>query len=718
MVSPVFAAARRSLLFVLLLPVAASKAADTPATEASTDSETVDEIIVEGHFLSLDKLNSVKTPTPIIDVPQSLSIIPSEQIEKQAFRSLGDILRYTPGLAVSQGEGHRDAIIIRGIQTTADFFIDGVRDDVQYFRPLYNLEQVEVLRGSNALLFGRGGGGGVINRVTKQAMFDQQFSTFDSGVDTFGAYSFAADTNYAINEKVAFRLNAYYQDLNNHRDFYDGESYAFNPTFTVNFAPGTKGIFSYEYLDDDRVVDRGVPSQNVVAGPDVPLKGFRDTFFGSPQANVTTLEAHVLRARLDHEFNKNLRGNITAQYADYDKLYQNLFPSEEVAVTNGSFPAVELDGYRDGTKRENLIVQANLISEFNTGIFSHTVLMGGEYGDQDTDNNRRDSLFAVNGDDQLFINFSDPLSIPAFSFPNQVRDRTSDVEFLSFYLQDQIDLTEHFKLVVGFRYDEFDIDVFDIIEANDGDAVNGDFSRKDDKVTPRLGGIFKPMENVSVYVSYSETFLPQSGEQFLTLSLDTQSTRPQTFENLEGGVKWDIKPDLSLTAAVFELEREAFSSIDPEDQAQVILIEGSQTQGFELQLSGVLTEWWSITAGYSYLDGEVKVSDGTGNDGNDTRQTPENMFSIWNQFQINAKLSIGLGLTYQDSFFVREDNSVEVPDFTRVDAALFYDLNQALSFQVNIENLLDETYFPDAHSNDNISTGEPINARFSVRYRF
>jgi catecholate siderophore receptor len=144
------------------------------ADDAATD--TADVIVVEGRFLSLDQVNALKTPTPIIDVPQSFSIVSEVQIENQAFTSLADILRYTPGLAVSQGEGHRDAIIIRGNQTTADFFLNGVRDDVQYYRPLYNLEQVEILRGANALLFGRGGGGGVVNRVTKSPVMGDAFT--------------------------------------------------------------------------------------------------------------------------------------------------------------------------------------------------------------------------------------------------------------------------------------------------------------------------------------------------------------------------------------------------------------------------------------------------------------------------------------------------------------------------------------------------------------
>ena len=424
-----------SRLSLLALTTSLLAAAPAMAEDQSSDEE-IDEVVVKGQYLSIDKLNSVKTPTPIIDVPQSLSITTAEQIEQQAFQNMGDILRYTPGLSISQGEGHRDAIIIRGIQTTADFFVDGIRDDVQYYRPLYNVEQVEVLRGSNALLFGRGGGGGVINRVQKQANLDSNFSTLNTGIDSFGAYSGMFDTNVVTSDNSAFRLNAFYQGLDNHRDFYDGTSFAINPTFKVELTPLTTATFSYEYVDDDRVVDRGVPSQNVDGGPDVPLKGYEDTFFGSPDQNFTTLEAHLLRARVEHEFSDVIRGNITAQYADYDKVYQNLYASEEVSVTNGVFPQVELDGYRDTTTRENLIVQANLVAEFNTGGLEHTLLFGAEIGQQDTANARGDNVFSVDDDgfglpDQEFIDFSDPLVIPAFAFSEPVRDRESEVTFTS-----------------------------------------------------------------------------------------------------------------------------------------------------------------------------------------------------------------------------------------------------------------------------------------------
>jgi len=700
------------------LELPAQEKANSPELETETDME---EIVVQGRYLSRDKLNSVKTPTPILDVPQSLSIISSLQITEQAFKNFGDLLRYTPGLSISQGEGHRDAIIIRGIQTTADFFVDGIRDDVQYYRPLYNVEQVEVLRGPNALLFGRGGGGGVINRVAKKPVTGEQFATFSGGLDTFGAYTGALDANVIASDTVALRLNGYYQSHDNHRDFFEGDSFALNPTLRVDFSDRTIGTLSYEYVDDDRTVDRGVPSVNLNGGADVtnaPLDGFDNTFFGSAEDNYTRLQAHVVRARLEHGFTDAVRGNLTLQYADYDKAYQNLFPSSAVELANGTIQGVELDGYRDTTDRENFLAQGNLVGEFATGRIGHTLLAGFEFSSQDTKNARIDNVFAQNGDDQLFINFTDPLAIPAFGFTNPARDRESEVEVTSVYFQDQISLHEQLKVVVGLRYDEFDINVLDLQEENDGDLVDGNFDRKDSEVTPRFGLIYKPLEQVSIYASYSETFLPGSGDQFLTLNLDTESTRPQFFENIEVGLKWDINPGLSLTAAAFELDRESFTSVDPEDQGQVIVVDGSRTRGIELQLTGNLTERWSISTGYAYLDGEVQIVDGSGNDGNRTRQTPENMFSIWNNFRVSNKLRVALGATYQDSFFVREDNSVQVPSYTRVDAAVYYDFSDSVTLQLNAENLLDEDYFPDAHSNTNISTGKPINVSFSVSANF
>ena len=691
--------------------VAGTAHAQTPAGADGDSGAEADRIVVTGRYLSLDQVNSVKTPTPLIDVPQSLSIVSAEQIDDQAMGGLDDVLRYTPGLAISQGEGHRDAIIIRGNQTTADFFLNGIRDDVQYYRPLYNLEQIEVLRGSNALLFGRGGGGGVINRVTKSPEIGETFAEASAAADTFGAYQITGDANAALGDRAAGRINALYEEFANHRDVFEGERYAINPTFNVDLSDQTSLELFYEYVNDDRVVDRGVPSVSVANGPDTPLEGFDETFFGSAEENFTTLEANILSARLDHSFNEALRGNLTAQYADYDKYYQNIYAA---GFDISASPAqLTLDGYADATARENFIVQGNLIGEFTTGAIRHTLLVGAEYGDQSTDNSRIDNTFAATNDDQIVIDFTDPVDVPEFDFIDTLRDRSSEVQFTSVYVQDQIDLTDQLKLVLGARFDRFDVSVLDreAVSASD----DGRRARVDEEVSPRLGAIYKPAQNVSVYASYAETFLPSAGDQFLTLTRTTEDVQPQRFENSEIGVKWDVNDALSLTSAAFRIERGLFTSVDPNNMAEIITIPGSVTEGVELQLVGEVTPRWRVNAGYSYLDSTV---DGGAFDGNRTLQTPEHMASLWNRFDVTAKLDLAFGVTYQDSFFVREDNAVEVPGYTRVDAAAYYALSERTRLQLNVENLFDTDYFPDAHSNDNISTGAGTNARLAVRHRF
>jgi catecholate siderophore receptor len=159
------------------------------ATAAAVADDQMEEVLVLGEVLFQDQINALKTPTPIINVPQSVTVVSSEEIKRRGFTSIGDLVNHVPGLNTSQGEGHRDAVVFRGVRSTADFFIDGVRDDVQYYRPLYNLEQIEVLKGPNALLFGRGGTGGVLNRVTKKGVLGESFSDIGISADTFGGVS-------------------------------------------------------------------------------------------------------------------------------------------------------------------------------------------------------------------------------------------------------------------------------------------------------------------------------------------------------------------------------------------------------------------------------------------------------------------------------------------------------------------------------------------------
>ncbi len=681
------------------------------AQEAQNDVPDVERITVRGAFFGQQVADAVKTPTLLVDVPQSVSVVSAEQINEQALFSVADVMQYTPGVSVGLGEDHRDQITIRGQNTTADFFVDGLRDDVQYFRPLYNLERVEILRGANALLFGRGGGGGVVNRVTKVAEVNEDFTTLSAGIDTFGAGSVSIDTNKVIDSENAFRLNGVFDNIDNHRDFKDGERYAVNPTYTWLASEDTTVRASYEYVNDDRMVDRGVPA---LGGE--PLTGYDDTYFGDPNFNNTTLEAHIARIRAEHALNDNWNANATVQFADYDKLYQNLYPVNFDAAAG----TVTLDGYRDTTERENLLFQFNLVGQFETGAFSHTMLMGAEYGNQDTENARRDAYFTDSQDDQITFMFSDPLVIPERSLTAPVRDRASDVTFTSAFIQDEIGIGENWIVVAGLRYDNFDIDVTDMIEMANGseDGNNGLLSSSDTEVSPRFGLIYKPFKDISVYASYSKSFLPRSGDQFLSLSLTSQALDAEEFENKEVGLKWNVSDALSLTAAAFEVERENGSAQDPNDPERSILT-GTETTGFEVQLVGQLTDEWTVNAGYSNLDGEEMGRVVDGNLANrELAQLPEHMLTLWNQYQVAQDWKVALGVIYQSEQYASLSNAVELPDFWRVDAAVYYDYSDDLSVQLNVENLFDEDYFPSAHNDNNISTGEPLNARISMQYRF
>tara|TARA_R110001606_G_scaffold56342_1_gene136572 strand:+ start:17897 stop:20077 length:2181 start_codon:yes stop_codon:yes gene_type:complete len=715
---------RRPLRFLVSVSLAAIAASPVhvAAAEALEEGFADDqEIIVTGEKEGYVAISSagLKTDTPLIDTPQTVSVVTREQLDDQALQDIGDILRYTPGASIGQGEGNRDQITIRGQNTTADFFVDGIRDDVQYFRPLYNIERVEIHKGPNAMIFGRGGGGGIINRVTKSPIADRQFGEATASVDSFGAYYLSGDLNLSVSETAAFRINGLYEEFNNHRDFFDGRRIAVNPTFGAELDDNNRILLSYEYVDDDRGVDRGNPAELRAAGnscsfadPCGPLTGYRDTLFGQPGTNRTTLQAHIVKLRVEHEFSDELSFSSTTQYGDYDKLYRNVYPVDAVSNDIRLTPvanSVTLDGYVDTTDRENFITQGNLLWTGDTGSLGHSLLLGYEIGQQKSANARRDIFFASSSDDQVVIPLTDPIAVPAFTFPVFNRRTMSDLKFLSLYVQDQISIGDHFEIIGGVRFDRFDLDVNDI--------QNGLLlSRTDEKFSPRFGAIYKPQENISIYASYAKSFLPRSGDQFLTLTPSNANLAPETFENYEIGVKWDLTSGLSLTTALFRLDRDD-QSILLDNQGNSTL-SGSRTEGVELQLVGKLTDQLQINAGYSYLDGQQRNAASVS--GQDLRlfQVPEHMISLWTKYDFTEQFAAGVGVTHQSSQFATNDNSVRIPAFTRVDAALYYDVSEQVQVQLNVENLFDETYYPSVHNNDNISTGEPLNARLTVKFGF
>jgi catecholate siderophore receptor len=678
------------------------------------NNDDIEEVEVKGKVLYVDQVNSLKPPLPILDVPQSVSVITDEEIKDQGFREIGDIIRYMPGVNTSQGEGHRDAVVFRGVRSTADFYQDGVRDDVQYYRSLYNVEQLEILRGPNALLFGRGGTGGLINRVSKKAEIGEAFGSIDFGADSFGAADLAVDANFATSDSTAVRLNLHTDSLANHRDFYEGERYGINPTVKIQVDDATTIDLSYEYADHERFIDRGIPTAN-----NKPVESLKDVVFGVEGLNLQTLEASILRGSLAHDYSDTGKFNMSITSSDFKKMYKNLYAAGYDADAN----TVKLDGYLDPTERQNLIVSANVVNEFSNGSTSGTLLVGLEFVDTDNKNYRYNTFFnnragkdAGEPTDQQIFNITRPLNIAktstgldsTFDYTTDLKSSSeSDLTVTSFYLQGDIDFSDSWKMIIGGRLDNFDITVTDVKKSQDQ-------SRKDDMFSPRLGVIYKPADNMSLYVSYSESFLPRSGEQYKKLDASGAALDPDVYKNTEFGYKYDINDALTFTAAIFDSE--STRAEKDNETGEMNEIRGLEVEGYELELSGDIDDQNNLTFGYTSLDGVT--SKGT----KQPRELPNQMLSLWYSYQANETFGFGLGVTHQAESFIKDTTNGStgpaLPDYTRVDFALHINASDNDVVRVHIENLTDELYFPHSHSTHQASVGESLSARVSYSRRF
>ncbi|MFY8177486.1 MAG: TonB-dependent receptor, partial [Candidatus Methylopumilus universalis] len=433
-------------------------------------------------YLKKTTSTATKTDTRIRDIPQSISVITEEQIKDQSLLGLKDAIQYSPGVMAGQGEGNRDSIWFRGNQSTSDLFVDGVRDDVQYYRDLYNIDRVEVLMGPNGMIFGRGGVGGVINRVVKEATWENKNEIKIQG----GAYDHkrsSVDLNNRIDETLAVRVNAMIEDSGSFRQGVESERKAINPTFTFKPSDKTKVVVGMEYFNDKRTSDRGIPSlSNGLQS--YPYSTSRSTFFGN--ASQSPNEAIVKNgyAIIDHTFDNGVSVKNHTRFSDYDKYYQNVYANSQ--VSNG---LVTIDGYYDNTQRQNFFNQTDLTYNFKTGSVSHKLLTGLEIGLQDNENYR--ILAApISG-----VAASNPFASLTFN-SSKSRNTSTDISNQAIYIQDQIYLNEQFQIIAGLRYDKFKTKFNDSVAPANSATINDQF------ISPRVGLVYKPIGPVSLYTNY------------------------------------------------------------------------------------------------------------------------------------------------------------------------------------------------------------------------
>jgi catecholate siderophore receptor len=645
--------------------------------------------------------SGTKSMTLVRDIPQSITVVTQELIKDQMMMSIGDVVCYVPGITSHQGENNRDQVIIRGNSSSADFFVNGVRDDVQYYRDLYNLDRVEALKGPNAMIFGRGGGGGVINRVPKEAGFTplREISLLGG---SYGSKRVATDFDHPFNDKMAFRFNGMYENSDSFRDYVGLERYGLNPTLTIAPSQETKITLGYEYLNDGRVADRGIPSfQGRPADIDI------STFFGNPDDSRVRFHVSLGSANISHQAGAlNIRNR--SMFGNYDRFYQNYVPGAVTADKS----LVALSSYNNATVRRNVFNQTDLNYIVTTGKIRHTLLAGAEVGRQLTDNFRNTGFF--NNSATVILA---PYANPTISTPVTFRQNATDADnhlrtnLAATYVQDQIELSRYIQVTAGLRFDYFDLEYHN-------NRNNDNLRRIDHLVSPRAGIVLKPITHLSLYGSYSVSYLPSSGDQFSSLTTITQQVKPEKFSNYEIGAKWDIDRYLSLTTAVFRLDRTNTRATNPNDPTRIIQTGSQRTNGFELGANGSITRAWRIAGGYAYQDAFISSATTAARLGAQVGQVPNHTLSLWNKYQVLRKLGLGLGILSRSDMWAAIDNTVTLPGYTRVDGAVFYSISEKVRLQANVENLFNKKYYINADGNNNITPGFSRALRVGLTARF
>jgi catecholate siderophore receptor len=329
----------------------------------------------------------------------------------------------------------------------------------------------------------------------------------------------------------------------------------------------------------------------------------------------------------------------------------------------------------------------------------HTLLAGVEVGRQGTDNFRNTGYFN-NTATTLSVPYSDPTIATPATFRQSATDADNHLttNLAAAYVQDQLELSPKVQVLGGLRFDRFDL-TYD--NNRNGDTLD----RPDNLVSPRAGIVYKPIIPLSVYGSYTVSYLPSSGDQFSSLTTITEQVKPERFNNYELGVKWEPRPGLAVTSAFYRLDRTNTRSTDPNDATRIVQTGSQRTKGFEVGIAGRVTSAWSVAGGYAYQDAYVTSATTAAKAGAQVAQVPHHTLSLWNHYQFLPRLGAAVGVLFRTDMFATIDNTVTLPGYTRVDVAAFYALTKSVRLQANLENAFDKKYWTNADSNTNISPG-------------
>lgn len=717
-----FASSAASMLVAAPAVAADVAADDVVVTAADQQPANLGTIDVHGQVQKREP-ESPEYVAPLLDTPRAVTIIPEQIITQTAATSLEDLLRTSPGITFGAGEGGQplaERPFIRGQSSANNIFVDGVRDTGGQSREVFNLEQVEVIKGPDSVYSGRGSGGGSINLGSKAPRLTD-FVNVGAAAGTDDYYRATIDGNWRFSETTAFRLNllATEGDVPN-RNAVDFEKYGLAMAFATGLGTDTTATLSYYRLRSDSMPDYGIPLDRKLNNNwaiqttdsrilNVPY----DTFYGLKARDYLRNEVDSVTLKLEHRLSDNLAIRNTTRYSETLNDYVVTNPGD-----GGT--AVQIGGewwMKRGLKSrwnptDTLANVTDLYGSFQTGAIKHSFDIGLELSTEEN----RNASYAITttggtacpapltGLDCTKVydpNPNDPWT--GTIARNAVTENTTDT--VAVYAFDSIAFGEKWLLNLGLRYDDYSVES----PTSTPSEAGWDF------VNYQVGLVYKPTANTSVYASYATSSTPPTisgGDQNGAPSngsgnLNGDVLDPEDTESYEIGAKASLFGErLSLSAAAFQTTRkkaQILVDVDRYDQAGEV-----EVRGLELGVSGNITPAWTVFGGYTYMESElvkgaVTIVDGEPVpnlfEGDPLANTPKNSFSLFTTYRVLRPLTVGGGLYYVDDRFGGNQGgagggggAVYAPSYTRLDLFAAYDLTDRASLQLNVQNATDEEY--------------------------
>ncbi|MBW4567471.1 MAG: TonB-dependent siderophore receptor [Tolypothrix carrinoi HA7290-LM1] len=671
----------------------------TQPTQPSASRNEPIELVVTGEqdgYRVPNASTATKTDTPLRDIPASIQIVPRQVLQDQKAVRLQDAVQNVSGVTQAGNYGGTGAAryIIRGFEQDGNFR-NGFRD-ANFFTlsEIANLERVEILKGPASVLFGEAEPGGIINLVTKQPLSEPYYAA-DFTAGSYSFYRPTLDISSPLNadKTLLYRLNVAYQNSGSFRDFVDTERIFIAPSLTWKIGINTTLNVDFEYLNNNTQFDRGIVAIGNRPAP-IPIS----RFLGVPGENDSKTTAYRAGYRLEHQFSENwqLRNalSITINKVNDNRAEPGDLIDDRFLDRNFTNAKFETDTYS---------LQTEVIGKFTTGSIIHQPLLGIEL-------NRSEGPLIFSRGILSPIDIFSPVNnsvIPTNPLTTFV-NRQIRTDRLGIYLQDQITLLDNLKLLVGGRFDFTE-------EKNDNLLASTSTSQSDQAFSPRVGLVYQPIPAISLYASYSSSFVPNIGT-----SVNGSTFDPAQGTQYEVGVKADLSNRLSATLAAYQITKTNVLTTDPNNPDFSILTGEQRSRGVELDIAGEILTGWKIIASYAYTDAQI-TKDNEYPVGNLLGSVAKNTVSLWTTYEIQRGslqgLGFGLGLYYMGDRQGDLDNSFVLPSYFRTDAALYYKRNNWRA-AINIKNLFDEKYYESSQGRDTIYPGAPLTVLGTISWEF